>query len=280
MRLNRLVKGKSMYPNEIQIFIINLKKDSKKKEHMQKHCEKNYLNPIFIEAIYGNDLNKNTISQVYSKDLALKYTGRELTKGEIGTALSHLGIYRQMIDQKIQTALILEDDVDFEINNQDLIGIIEKLPRDWECVMLGHHTKRSRDIDTLASFWNKKQIDENLQCVRFAEQPWGGYGYILNQDGALKRLNDFKIINRPIDDWSDKKLHLYGICPSIIKINAYFLNYSSLDLERNRMEDQANRTSFEKFKDRVRLILTKLQLLEAFFLFKSFFMQFKILKKY
>ncbi len=266
--------------SKIDVFIINLKKDTQKKEHMQKLCLKYDLQPEFIDAVYGRNLDKNIILNVYSKDLALKYFGRELTRGEIGTALSHLAIYRQMIDQKIHTVLILEDDVDFEINNQDLIGIIEKLPKDWECVMLGHHTKRSRDIDTLASFWNKKQINNNLQCVRFAEQPFGGYGYIINQAGALKRLNNFKIIDRPIDHWSDKELNLYGIQPSIIKINEYFLNYSSLTSARNKMEEQTNRTSFETFKDKVRLILTKLQLLEAFFILKSFFMQFKILKKY
>ncbi|MDM5263707.1 glycosyltransferase family 25 protein [Sulfurovum sp. XTW-4] len=265
---------------EIPIFIINLKKDKQKKENMQKYCEKNKLTPIFTEAIYGDELSEDTISQVYSKDLALKYFGRELTKGEIGTALSHLEIYRQIIDQNIQEALILEDDVDFKINHQDLIDIVTKLPNDWECIMLGHHTKRSRDIDTLASFWNKIQINDKLKCVRFAEQPFGGYGYIINKDGVLKRLNDFKIIDRPIDHWDDKKLNLYGAYPSIIKINEYFSDYSSLDLERSKMDETTIRTSFERFKDRIQLLLRTLHLFEAFFILKSFFIQFKILNKY
>lgn len=269
-----------MYRNNIQVFIINLRHDSKKKEYMQKLCEKNHLTPIFVEAIYGNDLHKDIISQVYSRDLSLKYMGRELTKGEIGTALSHLSIYRRMKDQNIETALVLEDDVDFEINNQDLIHIVEKSPNDWECIMLGHHAKRSRDIDTLASFWNKIQINDKLKCVRFAEQPFGGYGYIINKVGALKRLNDFKMIDRPIDHWDDKKLNLYGIQPSIIKINEYFLDYSSLTPKRSKMEETTKRTSFEIFKDRIRLFLTTLHLLEAFFILKSFFIQFKILQKY
>lgn len=269
-----------MYHNEIPIFIINLQKDINKKEHMQKHCEKNHLTPIFTEAIYGNDLNEGGISKVYSKDLALKYIGRELTKGEIGTALSHLRIYQEMIDQNIQAALILEDDVGFEINNQDLIHIVEKLPNDWECIMLGHHAKRSRDIDTLASIWEKKQIDDNLQCVRFSEQPMGAYGYIINKAGALKRLNDFKVIDRPIDHWDDTCLNLYGVQPSIIKISRYFSDDSTLTAERSIMQEKTNRRFFENVKDKVQLILKKLNLLEFFFTVRSFFMQFKILKRY
>jgi len=265
---------------DMLIFIINLRKDTQKKEHMQKLCLKYDFQPEFIEAVYGKNLDKNTISQAYSKELTVRYIGRELTKGEIGTALSHLLIYRQMVDQDIETALILEDDVDFEINNQDLLHIVEKLPQDWECVLLGHHTKRSRDLDTLASVWYSKQIDDNLQCIRFAEEPFGGYGYIINQSGALKRLNDFKVIDRPIDHWSDKELNLYGIQPSIIKINEYFLEHSSLASERSKMEKKTYRTPFETFKDKVRFFLTKLQLLEAFFILKSFFIRFKILIKY
>lgn len=264
----------------IPVFIINLKKDTQKKDHMQKLCLKYGLQPEFIEAVYGKNLDKNTILRAYSKDSTLRHIGRELTKGEIGTVLSHLLIYRQMIDQNIETALILEDDVDFEIKSQDMLRIVEKLPEDWECVLLGHHTKRSRDIDTLASFWYRKQIDNSLQCIRYAEEPFGGYGYIINQSGAKKRLNRFKIIDQPIDHWSDKELNLYGIQPSIIKINEFFLEHSSLNSERSKMEKHIHRTPFEAFKDKVRLLLTRLQLLEAFFILKSFFIQFKILKKY
>lgn len=265
---------------EIPIFIINLKKDRQKKEHMQNLCIKNDLHPDFIEAVYGNDLHEDRISQVYSKDLALKHLGRELTKGEIGTALSHLTIYDQIIDQNIQAALILEDDVDFDFKSNDLIHIIEKSPKDWECIMLGHHTKRSRDIDTQASIWQKKHIGENLQCIRFAEQPLGAYGYIINKTGALKRLNDFKTIDRPIDDWNDLNLNLYGIQPAIIKIDKSFLNDSSLTPGRSIKQAQTIRTGFEQFKDKVQFLLKRLHLINLFFTLKNFFIQFKTLKRY
>ena len=265
---------------KIDFFIINLKKDIKKLEHMKNVCKRNHIDPIFIEAVYGKNLDDDIISRVYIKDLAMKYFGRELTKGEIGTALSHLQVYKLMLENTIQAAVILEDDVDFKISYQDILKLIKELPKDWECVLLGHHARWSRDIDTTASVWNRNKVLENYQCVRFTEFPVGAYGYIINKKGALKRIKDFKKIDRPIDHWNDEKLNLYGIQPSIIKINEYFLNYSSLTSERSKMEEQTNRTSFETFKDKVRSTLTRLQLLEAFFIVKSFFMQFKILKKY
>ncbi len=269
-----------MYHNEIPIFIINLKRDKQKKEHMQMQCVNNQLRPIFIEAVYGNDLKEDTISQVYSKDLALKCIRRELTKGEVGTALSHLSIYKRMIEEDIHVALILEDDVDFNISMTTLMNIIDNIPKDWECILLGHHTKRSRDIDTLASMWDKKQIDQDIQCVRFAEQPMGAYGYIINKNGALKRLNDFKIIDRPIDHWDDLHLNLYGIQTSIIKIDKTFSNDSALTSERIIKQAQTRRTVFEKFKDNVRTYLIRLDLINLFFTLKNFFIQFKILKRY
>ena len=79
------------------IFIINLSNDNEKKQYMQQLCNKYNLYPEFIEAVDGRLLNDNDISAVYSKDKAIKTISRELSKGEIGCALSHIKIYQKMI---------------------------------------------------------------------------------------------------------------------------------------------------------------------------------------
>lgn len=264
----------------MNIFIINLKKDIEKKEYMKEQSQKYGLSVEFIEAINGNDLEQDVVSEVYSKQKSLQYFSRELTRGEIGTALSHLSIYKKMITEDIQIALVLEDDIDFNFSEQDLLKLIAGLPKDWECVLLGHHTKRSRYIDTLSSYWGKKKITDTLECNRLAEEAFGAYGYLINQKGALKSLHQFHVIDRPIDHWSDSFHHLYAISPSIIKVNENLTDSSSLESERIIAGEKTTRTLFQRMKDSVRYFLEKYNLSGVYYFFRNFFIQFKIVRKY
>ena len=136
----------------IKIYIINLKRDFEKKVHMQNICKKFKLNPEFIDAVDGKFLSRKEIKTVYSKEEAIKNIGREMTKGEIACALSHKSIYQKMIDDNIDNALILEDDVDFDDRLLHCLSMIDDFPSErsskWEVVLLGHHSERSRESIT------------------------------------------------------------------------------------------------------------------------------------
>lgn len=263
---------------DIPCFIINLEQDIKKQEQMKKVCRKNDFKPIFIKAIYGKALRTDYLNTVVNQNMAKEYFGRELSPGEIGVALSQLSIYERMIKDNIEIALILEDDVDFNFSPSYLSGLVYNLPQDWECIMLGHHTKRSRTIDTLASIWKQKKLSSKNTLVRFAENPVGAYGYIINLSGARKMLNEYKTIYKPIDKWSDKILNIYGVIPSLIAVDEIFISDSLLLQERSSITQY--RTPFQSFKDKVQLTLKKMKLLEIYFKIKSFFIQFKKLSNY
>lgn len=263
---------------DIKCFIINLEKDIDKKEQMLSVCKKNGIEPTFIKAVYGKELEKSYVDKVADQARAEVFLGRNLTEGEIGVALSQLSIYQAMIDSDIEMALILEDDVNFSFNQNDLKNLINQLPQDWECVMLGHHTKRSRHIDALPSVWQQKKISQTHKLVRFAEDPVGAYGYLINKNGARKMLAEYKVIYKPIDKWNDKKLNIYGIIPSMVLVDDNFISDSFLSHERAKVK--ITRTGYQKFKDLVQKILKKLNLLEAFFLAKGFLLQFKKLHTY
>jgi len=100
--------------NSLSIFVVNLKKDREKKEFIIALCKKYGLQIEFIDAVDGRNLSRANILDVYSKEEAIKNIGRELSSGEIGCALSHKKIYKKMLDENINQALILEDDVEFD----------------------------------------------------------------------------------------------------------------------------------------------------------------------
>ncbi len=206
-----------------KIYVINLKSDVKKKQHMENLFRKFNLQVEFIDAIDGRKLNNKFISDVSSSVISIKEIGRNLSRGELGCLLSHKKIYKKIIDENIEMALVLEDDIYFDGYLLSILNNKDKFTDNWELILLGHHTGSSRKIDTKASFWNQKHIMHNFKLVRPCENSYGTYGYFITKNGVKKLLKRLSVISRPIDHFTgdSKFLNLYTINPAPIKIHEY-----------------------------------------------------------
>ena len=89
----------------MKTFIINLERQPLKKANIEKICQSLDLDYQFIKAIDGYQLSDDYIQSISSD-----YPNNYLTKGEIGCALSHISVYKEIIDNNLPYALILEDD--------------------------------------------------------------------------------------------------------------------------------------------------------------------------
>jgi len=248
----------------LPVFIVNLKKDIEKKEHMQKLCEKHSLNYRFFDAIYGKHLSNEEINQVYAQKEAVQYSGKGLSLGEIGCALSHKNIYRTIIDEKLEQALILEDDIEFNRNIEEILKSLSLFPTDWEVVLLGHHSYISRESETRSNVWWSRQITPNYQLKRPSEIGYGTYGYLINKRGAQKLFDKLKHIYKPIDHYTgnDKDVNIYIITPAPISIHTDMSdNFHSMD---DRMNAQMNLKKINESKK-----LSPKQLLRSLGLFNS-----------
>ena len=111
------------------IFVINLKKDTKKKEKITIRLNNaNMLNKTtFFEAVNGTLIDNNFLKEknitIYDKWLD-PFTKRPITKGEIGCSLSHLLIWNKIVEKNLNNVIILEDDANF---NNNLLEEIKKL---------------------------------------------------------------------------------------------------------------------------------------------------------
>lgn len=264
----------------LNCFVINLPQDYQKKAHMTAVTKKNGITPVFIDGVYGADLTNSEILQCYSEQQTKKNIGRSLTRGEIGCALSHLSIYKKMLIEEIDFALILEDDIDFDFTCKKLQSLVKNLPLDWECVLLGHHSRFSREQEGIASFWGRKKVSEFHDIVRFVDITAGGYAYLLNQKGAHKWLQEYKTITKPIDCWVDNKINLYGISPTIVNISKEYKLGSLLDNERNREISESN---YQQVKNKTRKIFSPIglaPLMNMYFYCRNLCLKIKNLKSY
>ena len=166
-----------------------------------------------ISGIYGLNLDINKISPTLitkqGKDDALNpgqkvYT--YLTKGAIGCALSHRKAYEKIINDNIDAALILEDDITIDsLFNKKLQTLRENIPEDYDILFIGYH-------NTSLKHFNPQINEYYLKPKKL----YGLFGYIVTNEGARKLLDIFPItyqIDTEIPKHFDK-INAYAVTPN------------------------------------------------------------------
>lgn len=208
------------------IWVANLARSPERRRFMQQQFESMNLPYRMINASDGNTLSQEEL-QTYSKRHALKDKGRELSRGEIGCALTHANMYQQMLDDNLDEVLILEDDI---VITRDLLNVLlqrRKFPPDWDAV-------------NFANTWAKTTPRGELLCkdyriCRFKSIANRTSAYLINRQGAKKLIEHVYPIRLPADDLVGRTrisgLHLYGITPSVVAL----ANFES-DIWRDEVE--------------------------------------------
>lgn len=208
----------------MKIFVINLKKDEKKREKIKQELEKYNLDYELIEAIDGNKLSEKEL-ELLVKDYKKAY----LAKGEIGCALSHQLAYKKMQENKLHHALILEDDVEFDEKISSLLSDMDEFLADKKRFLcLAYKSKR---VFKPLSYETKKgfKIRESYEASRL-------HAYFI----TLQAAESIMKINQPIILEADMLfpfyqltfLKTYSLDEDIINTNDMAAEHSNLDKDR------------------------------------------------
>jgi len=116
-----------------QTFVISMTRSVERRRDVITHLNSLKIDFNIVDAVDGSSLSKDFIGQ--TNEAALRgEIGRTLSPGEIGCALSHLGIYRTIVDEGGGPYLILEDDVELSRAFMEIIKRVDSLPPDWELI--------------------------------------------------------------------------------------------------------------------------------------------------
>lgn len=213
--------------NKTPIFVINLKLDIAKKERMLAMLTKLNLEFSLFEAIDGKTLSEGKITTIYDKNHPrLK---RQLSKGELGCAFSHLRIYQKMIDDNIKQAIILEDDAIIDKDFIDCLPIIDYAPQNWELILFGHSDSKNEQRHFCKVNVPTPNNPTKFSMVKPISAASGTYAYIINQNGAKKMLHTTSKLLKAIDDYTGnyQEVNLYAIYPHPVRVD--FALPSSID---------------------------------------------------
>lgn len=108
----------------MKFYLINLERNADRLSRMNSRLCELGINYERVSAIDGRALSDSDIAgkcNLVRMHLAM---ARSLNKGEIGCALSHLEVYRRMVEANAESAVVMEDDVDISDGIHDGIAHI------------------------------------------------------------------------------------------------------------------------------------------------------------
>lgn len=213
----------------MKIFIVNLKKDTLKKENILKQVENLNLKAEIIPAVYGKELSEEDL-----KNLIYDYPNCSLALGEIGCALSHLNIYNKMVKENIPIAFILEDDAIISKDISAMLDFLEKTDNKNKAnvYLLSYMT------DYLPLMKKKTPLGNMYKFYR----GYNTFAYVVNREAA-KRISKIQTpLKFEADMWEYFKLilgiNIYGIIPDLVYDSDANKELSSIEKERSALKNK------------------------------------------
>ncbi len=188
-------------PDLIPCFVINLEKDTQRRNAMQTRLARLGIIPIFFNAVNGRLMSPEILERHVNRIRAQQEYGT-LSAAEIGTSLSHIGIYREMVQKRLPYAVILEDDVcldDYFVSYLQAHGP-ESLtahfpPTDAVMVQLTHIARGKR-------FGSKNLNNINNKIVPASGGEWLASGYFITLATAEKLAANLYPVWTVADHWN------------------------------------------------------------------------------
>lgn len=98
----------------MKTYLINLDANPDRLGHMKETLGHLGMVAERIPGIYGRELDQAGLARHCIRWRSFVAMQEPITPGQIGCALSHVSVYRRMIDGNVPVALILEDDIDMD----------------------------------------------------------------------------------------------------------------------------------------------------------------------
>jgi GR25 family glycosyltransferase involved in LPS biosynthesis len=186
----------------IKKFVINLKRRTDRLEAFQKNCPFND-----VEIVYGFD-GKNINSEASPLERIMTKQFRDLRNGEIGVFISHMRIFKSIVENNYPMALIFEDDAIFCDNFLDKFNcLLKDIPSDTSILYVGGRFTPNycmTDGTMVTSNIIKHNIPDKLWIGSSMDKDRTMHAYIISFNLAKLCLDNYylpRFIKNAVDAW-------------------------------------------------------------------------------
>lgn len=176
----------------ISAFVITLERAVERGPHA-KWIESNVPLPcVALSAVDGTAMTAEAVDGIYKRQIWDPRYPHALRRGEIGCFLSHRKAWQAIIDQKLDAALILEDDVTFDADclREAINFVLENM------VAEDYIQFQVRDIDSSCPVIFS---DEKHSLIQPRPAPLRTTAQIVTRAAATRLLELTTCIDRPVD---------------------------------------------------------------------------------
>lgn len=184
--------------SNIKIIVLNLERSVERRNIMLNRLEGFPFQAEFLSAIDGKMLNYDSLPSG---------TDKRLSPGEIGTYLSHVKAWQTVVEQNLECAVILEDDVLLEPSFPCIVSELCQLDFRWDAIRLSA-LMPIKGIPLCV-------LSDGTELLLPNKNPSGCQGYLINISGAKRMLARLSIPIQPIDSSFDRYWK-YGLCMPIV----------------------------------------------------------------
>ncbi len=178
----------------IKAYIIHLERASARRKQVDRIVEACSVPTEIVHAIDGGALSAEEISQSYVKNKHEPQYPFKLQPGEVGCFLSHRKCWRRQIEENLDAALILEDDIEL---NQPVFDLALAMARK-HIDRVGYIQFQVRPTPANASVFAS---DAKVQLVRPKPTPLRTSAQLVSQSAARMLLDLTEVFDRPVDTY-------------------------------------------------------------------------------
>lgn len=188
----------------MKVFVISLEGSVERRARMSAMLHQCGLDFEFFAAVNGRALDHKTF---LASDALL-----DLLPGEVGCYLSHLAVWRKVVDDGIDQALVLEDDAILDPQAVPVVHACANLPERWDAIRLSSTEKQVGLV--------VRVINGKFRLILPLKNPSGLVGYLISGSGARRMLAVYDRIRVPIDtavdDYWRNGLNIPLISPPVV----------------------------------------------------------------
>jgi glycosyl transferase family 25 len=188
----------------MKIFVISLSDQKKRQDYIRSLFDTKGIPFEFLFGVDGRKLSQEEIDTFYDSKKARKYDG-ELSRGEIGCSLSHKLVYERMIKNKIERALVLEDDVNLKDDFFLILDFLEKIPVNNYVIKLDKFNSGQIGYNNgsraLFAPWHQIPLNKEYSIKQPLHDPTLAWGYYIDIKAAHTLFNLHSKVFIVADAW-------------------------------------------------------------------------------
>lgn len=245
----------------MECFVISLTKAHERRVHIQQEFGKQNIKFRFFDALTPD------LALPFAQQLGLNFNSDILTKGELACFMSHVSIWKKMIDENIPYAAVFEDDVFLGEGAYHLLNETVWIDPEWHIIKTEAFAERVflRGNAT-------KLLGTQREIIQLAGHNLGTAGYILSLKGAqayfdyVSRIELIPLDHVMFDQFIEQKvMPVYQMKPALC-IQEMMLHpekntvlSSELFVERRARMKKMKKKGFAKLMIEIARIFTQIQ---------------------